>query len=213
VGTPLAGIVSDVYMAANPSIATTNETATNTDSGLWITYKASIHWAWDKRVPVVVQTSPNGTTGWTTVTDYTFEYAGGVIIFNTARISGTNNFVQIASGSYFNLTELDGSHTWSISLKSGVTDTTTFQAPGAYMLNTPTIKSGTVKIDTFRTDGRIAVELGALVAMQLFIDYALNYRWDMLAWIDGLDPKSDVKGVLEQAMSATIAGDCYLRLV
>ena len=212
-GSAITGVSSDVYMAANPSIATTNETANNTDSGVWITYQASVHLFWDKRVPVVVSTSPNGTSGWVVATDYVFQYAGGVIVFNTARISGTNNFVRITSGNYFNLTELDGSHAWTLSLKAAVADTTPFQAPGAWMLNTPTIKSGTAKVDAFRSDGRIAVELGALVAMQLYINLAGNDRWDVLGWIDGIDPKQDTKGVTEQSLSVAIEGDCYLRLV
>ena len=209
----MAGVVSDVYMAANPSIATTNETANNTDSGAWIVYQASVHWAWDKRVGVTVQTSPNGTSGWAVATDYVFEYAGGVIVFNTPRVSGTNNFVRIATGNYFNLTELDLSHTWTLSLKATVADTTSFQAPGAWAVNTPTIRSGTAKVDTFRSDGRMALELGNLVAMQFYIDLATNMRWDILGWVDGIDPKSDIKGVVEEALSVTIEGDCYLRLV
>lgn len=206
-------MASDVYMAANPSIATTNETANNTDSGAWVLYQAATHLFWDKRVGVTVQTSPNGTSGWATATDYVFQYAGGVIVFATPRVSGTNNFVRIATGNYFNLTELDGSHTWSLTLKAAVADTTTFQAPGAWAQNTPTIKSGTAKVDTYRSDGRVAAELGSLVAMQLFISLSGNERWDVLGWIDGIDPKQDTKGVVEQALSVAIEGDCYLRLV
>lgn len=209
----LAGVSSDVYMAANPSIAATNETANNTDSGAWILYQASVHLFWDKRQPLVVQCSPNGTSGWATVTDYQFQYAGGVIVFNTARVAAVNNFVRISAGNYFNLTELDESHAWSLSLKCAVTDTTAFQEPGAWMENTATIKSGSAKVDMFRSDGRVFVELGALVAMQLYISLSGNQRWDILGWVDGIDPKQDTKSVTEQSMSIAIEGDCYLRLV
>src|SRR6478609_10535298 len=99
---PLAGVGGDVWVAATPSISTANETCN--DSGDHITYLASIHKSWDFQQPIVVQNSPNGSTGWVTVTDYVFQYAGGVIIFNTARVVSTNNFTRISSGYYFNMT-------------------------------------------------------------------------------------------------------------
>lgn len=210
-GSPLKGIDSDVWLAANPSIAAVNETATNTDSGAWITYKASVHWAWDKRQPLVVQCSPNGSTGWATVTDYVFQYAGGVIVFNTARVAATNNFVRISSGNYFNLTQVDDSSKWSLSLKANTSDTTSFQATGGWARKTGTVKSGSGKVDTFRTDGRILLELGSLVAMQLYVSKTSNYRWEVLGWVTSLDPKSDAQGMVEQGMGFDIEGDAYLR--
>lgn len=210
-GSPLSGVDADVWMAANPSIAVVNEAADNIDSGAWIQYRAQTHWAWDPRVPVIVQTSPDGSTGWATATDYVFERAGGLIVFNTARTPGTNNFARIASGNYFNLTQLDDANTWSLSLKADTSGTTPFQS-GGWARKTGTVKSGSGSISSFRTDGRIIAELGALVALQLYINKTANYRWEILAWITGVDPKSDATGVQEQSMSFDIHGDNYLRL-
>ena len=211
-GTPMAGVYASVYMAANPSIVATNETCNNTDSGLWITYQASVHLFWDKRQPVVVQCSPNGSTGWFTVTDYVFEHAGGVIVFNTARVSGTNNFVQISSGYYWNLTLLDLASKWSISLKADKKDTTVFLATGNWMTQLATVNSGSVKIDTYRSDGRVFAELGALVACQLFVNLA-NQRWDIIGWVSGIDPASDATGLVTEALTIDFEGECFFRLV
>jgi hypothetical protein len=208
-GNPLAGVGADVWMAATPSIVASNETATN--SGDNITYTASVHKSWDWQQPIVVQNSANGSTGWATVTDYTFQYAGGVIVFNTARVPGTNAFTRISSGYYFNLTQLDDAHTWSLTLKANVKDTTPFQATGGYARKNATTKEGSGKIDTVRTDGRIFLELGNIVGLQLYVDKTNNVRWDGLGIVTGVDPKSDAKDVLTQAMSFDLYGGFYLR--
>jgi hypothetical protein len=147
-----------------------------------------------------------------TVTDYTFQYAGGVIIFNTARVAASNNFVKILSGYYWNLTELDNATTWSLTLKAGVEDTTAFQS-GGWARNTATIKKGSGKIDRVVSDGRVYAELGNMIALQLYISLAGADRWDAIGIITGVDPKSAAKGIHEQAITFDVEGDCYLRLV
>src|SRR6266702_2475734 len=197
-GVPLAGVGADVWMAATPSINTTNETAT--DSGDHITYTASIHKSWDWQQPIVVQNSPNGSTGWVTVTD-----------FNTARVVSTNNFTRISTGYYFNLTQLDDATDWSFTIKANTKDTTSFQATGNYARKLATTKEGSGKIDTVRSDGRIFLELGNVVGMQLYVDKTNNVRWDALGIVTGVDPKADSKDVLMQTMSFDLYGGFYLR--
>lgn len=207
--TVLAGVNADVWMAATPSLVATNESAT--DSGDHITYTMSVHRAWDWQQPLTVQNSPNGTTGWVTVTDYTFQYASGVIVFNTARVVGTNNFVRVSSGYYFNVTQLDGAHTWSLTLKANTKDTTQFQSPGNWGTKTATTKEGSGKVDTIRSDGRIFAEIGNVVALQLFTDKTNNIRWDAIGIITGIDPKSDAKDIEDQSMSFDTYGVPYYR--
>src|SRR5437016_10995129 len=96
-GSPIKGVGGDVLASASPSLALgSNESVT--DSGDHITYTTDNHHYWDERVPITVQNSPNGTSGWVTVTDYTFRSVGGFIVFNTARTVGTNNFGRVTAG-------------------------------------------------------------------------------------------------------------------
>jgi hypothetical protein len=210
-GNPLAGVGADVYMAANPSILVADEAADNTDSGAWILYRAHTHIFWDKAAPIVVQTAPTVGGTYTTATDYVFEYAGGVIIFNTARVGGTNNFVRIHAGNYYNLTELDSAQKWAFTLKGNTKDTTSFQQPGAWNQMSATTRQGSGKIDTVRSDGRIFLELGNVVALQLFVDKTNNLRWDILAHVTGIDPSNSATDVNAQAMSFDSEGDFYFR--
>ncbi len=206
----LAGVNADVWMAATPSINTTNESAT--DSGDHITYTMSVHRAWDWQQPLTVQNSPNGSTGWVTVTDYTFQYASGVIVFNTARVVSTNNFVRVSSGYYFNLTQLDNSTMWSLTLKANTKDTTAFQATGGWGTKAATTKEGSGKIESIRgIDGRIFAEIGNVVAIQLFVDKTNNVRWDVIGIVTGVDPKADAKDIESQSMSFDAYGVPYFR--
>jgi hypothetical protein len=198
-GALISGTKSDVWLTATPSLAATNETCT--DSGDHIVYFASVHTAWDKRQPLVVQCSPNGSTGWAIVVDYVFDYPIGRITFNTARVVSTNNFVRISSGYYFNLTQLDEAHTWSLSQKANISDTTPFQLTSGYKRKTLTIKSASGSVNSYRTDNRIFLELGNLAVINMYVDKSVNSRFVCYGWIVGVDPKSDANSVNEQACS------------
>jgi hypothetical protein len=198
-GNPLAGVDSDVWLSASPSLNTTNESCT--DSGDHINYIASVHFFWDDNQPLVVQNSPNGSSSWVTVTDYVFRYATGQIIFNTARVPATNNFTRISTGYYFNVTQLDASSKWGLSIKGNVVNTTPFQATGAWAQYTPTIKGATGTIDTFRNDPRVWNELIATnnqVILQLFVSKTNNWRWQFAANITQVDQSADAQGIQAQ---------------
>ena len=151
------------------------------------------------------------TTVWTTVTDYTFIYPRGQVVFNTARVLGQNNFTQINAGNYFSVTQLDGSFSWQLSLKCNTEKTTQFQAPLGFEQNTPTISGGTVKTKTYRTDNRVLLELTGnnLVVLQLFTDKGNNKRWVGYALIDSIDSPTDAVKVMQQNPSFTLIGPPY----
>jgi hypothetical protein len=207
-GNPLAGNSSDVWVTSTPSVSATNESCT--DSGDHITYIASVHVFWDFSQTFTVQNSPNGSSSWTTVTDYTVQWAAGRIVFNTARTPGVNNFTRISAGNYFPVTQLDASHAWDLSQKMATKDTTAFQATGNWASFTPTLKSASGKIDTYRNDNRLATELGNMLGVQLYVDKANNIRWQFYAMNTGVEPKVDVNNVETQSFSFVSTKDIYL---
>ena len=155
------------------------------------------------------------TTVWTTVTDYTVQWAYGGITFNTARVVGTNNFTQISAGNYFSVTQLDGSHKWSLALKGELVKTTPFQATGSWEVNTNTIKSWTGTVDAWRTDDRLIQEItaGNLVVVQLFINKTSNQRWQGYATVTAVDAASDATGIITQKISFATVNDLFYLLV
>lgn len=206
-GNPRAGVASDVWITSSTSILTTNEPCT--DSGDLTTYLASVHIFWDFNKPFTVECSPNGSTGWVVVTDYVMQWAAGRIKFNTARTPGVNNFVRIASGSYFPATQLDEAHTWSLNTKGNSKDTTKFQSPGSWARHTATIKSATGKIDSWRNDGLPISELNNLLGIQLFVDKLNNIRFQFYALHQDGDAKSDTNSVQEEGLSFVAVKDVY----
>lgn len=204
---PLAGVASDIWTTATPSVTATNESCT--DSGDHITYTAATHIFWDWTQTFTVQNSANGTTGWATVTDYTVQWATGKIVFNTARVVSTNNFTRIATGNYFTATQLDGSHQWTLAQKALVKNTTCFQATGGWAANTVTLKSATAKVSTYRNDNRIGLELGNLLGVQLFVDKTNNVRWQFFAIAAQANPQSDANDVEKQIFDFISVRDIY----
>lgn len=210
----LSGINSDVWVSVSPSVAL-GAPESCTDSGDHIHYTASVHFAWDKRATFTVQNSPNGTTGWVTVTDYTVQWAYGGITFNTARVVSTNNFTRISVGNYFTVTQLDGCNKWSIALKGELIKTTPFQATGSWEVNTNTIKSWTGTVDAWRTDDRLIQEItaGNLVVVQLFINKTSNQRWQGYAMITDVMASSDSTAINTQQIKFATVNDLFYLLV
>jgi hypothetical protein len=137
------------------------------------------------------------------------QWSTGKIVFNTARVVSTNNFVRISVGSYFTATQLDASHTWSLQLKQLTKDTTCFQATSAWASNTPTIKTSSGKIETYRNEDRVSKELGNLLGLQLFVDKTNNVRWQCYGIITGANPKVDVNNVETQEIDFQVVRDAY----
>lgn len=204
----LNGIDSDVWQAALPSIALVSPESC-TDSGDHTIYWANTHKAWDKNAALVVQCSPNGSSAWATVTDYTFAYPLGRITFATARVVATNNYVRINTGSYFNVSQLDECHSWSLSQKANIVETTPFQATGGFKRKTLTTKEADGKIDSYRTDNTMFLQLGSMTLLRLYIDKSANIALSSYAWVTGIDPKSDAVGVNEQSFSFECEGEVF----
>lgn len=206
---PLAAVVGgDVWMTANPSIALGSPESC-TDSGDHTTYSASVHQFWDWTQTLTVQNSPNGSTGWVTVTDYTFQYAAGKIVFNTARVVSTNNFTRISAGNYFTATQVDASHSYSVQVQQMVKETTPFQASGGWQQNTGTLLKASGKIMTYRNDNRFFTELGNLNVIQLYLDKANNIRWQFFALIQSPSTTADVQSIEDQTVTFASVRDVY----
>lgn len=212
----IKGTDSDVWLTASPSITIGASPEACTDSGDHIVYTTNTHTAWDKTHPMLLEQSPNGSSGWSDVAtnQYSVAYPIGRITFVSARTPGVNNFIRVKAttgGYYYNLTQLDECHVWSLDQKANFIDTTPFQATSGYTRKTFTTKDGSGKIDSYRTDDRVFLELGNLTVMKLYADKTNTPKaaWACYAWITGIAPKSDANGVNEQSYSFETEGEVY----
>lgn len=210
-GNPLVGFDGDIYFAASPSVAL-GAAESCTDSGDHIVYTANVHKWWDMTKTFTVQCSPNGTSGWFTVTDYKVTWAGGVITFDTARVPGVDNFVRINAGSYFNTSQLGDCYSWDLSLQASTQPSTCFQATGGWATNATVTKGGSGKLTSFRYDDALFNELGGNpVGMQLYVDKSANIRWDFFALVETIGPKSQAGTLIEQDAAFVVVGEATLR--
>jgi hypothetical protein len=216
----IAGINGDVWMSISPPTALGSPESA-TDSGDHIHYFAAIHQAWDQTQTFTVQCSPNGSSGWATVTDYVFYWPVGEVVFNTARVPGTNNFVRINAGSYFTLSALSGAHMWKMSAKAVTKDVTPFQSSGHWQQNLTTIKSMTFSVDCFSQDARILNEMitsgmskinisGGIIVCQLWWDETNGKRWQFFGIPTQQDTTIAANDVDKQTVQMTADGALYL---
>jgi len=216
----LAGISGDVWLSTSPSTALGSPESC-TDSGDHIHYFTNTHQSWDQVQTFTVQCSPNGSTGWATVTDYVMNWPVGEIVFNSARVPGTNNFVRINAGSYFTMTALDGAHSWKAQAKAATKDCTTFQASGGWATYTATIKSWTFTVECFRDDARILNEMispgavgninisNGIVLCQLWWDESNGKRFQFYALPTGVTQTDDAHDVEKQSVTFSATGPVY----
>lgn len=215
-----AGVSGDVWLSTSPPTALGSPETAN-DSGDHIHYFTNTHQAWDPTQTLTVQNSPNGSTGWATVTDYTFLWPVGEVVFNTARTPGTNNFTRVSAGSYFTLSALSGAHAWKASGKANTKDCTPFQAPGNFATYTTTYKNMTFTVDMFSQDARILNEMissgvgqinvsGGIILCQLWWDETNGKRWQFYGLPTGLTTTVAVNDIDKQQVQMSATGAVYL---
>lgn len=215
----ISGINGDVWLSISPSTALGSPESA-TDSGDHIHYFAATHQGWDQTQTFTVQNSPNGTSGWTTVTDYVMYWPVGEIVFNTARTVGTNNYTRISAGNYFSLSSLDGAHAWKAQFKQAVKDVTPFQASGGWTVNAATLKSMTFSVDCYRDDARILNEMitsgvsqinisNGIIVCQLWWNEAGGDRYQFYAYPTGVTQTEAANDVEKQSVNFSASGPVY----
>ncbi len=159
---------------------------------------------------LTVQCSPNGSTGWATATDYTFDWIGGIVTFNTARVSGTNNFVRIQAGFYFNVSQVAQCGSWELDMKTNVVTTDVFQGSG-WGSSQASMKSATGKVGSFIPDSTLATQLANLLVFILYTTKTVGSRFECYGFLTGVAPKSSMAGVVEQEVGFVVDGQVYYR--
>lgn len=216
----IAGVNGDVWLSTSPPTALGSPEGC-TDTGDHIHYFTNTHQSWDPTQTLTVQCSPNGSSGWATVTDYVFYWPVGEVVFNTARVPGTNNFVRINAGSYPTLSALSGAHAWKSSGKCAVKECTPFQASGSWSQNTATLKSATFSVDCYSQDARILNEMitsgvsqinisGGIILCQLWINESGGERYQFYALPTGVTTTVASNDIDKQSVTFSNTGPVYL---
>lgn len=192
----VAGYTSQVLIASLPSVAFTNE-ATTTSDRITYTITNAAHRYFDKSVPVVTQTSPDGTT-WTTVTTgFQLFRCNARVVFTSQQPVGTQ--VRFASGNYFPYAQIAEAASCEVAFKMNTDETTTFASATASSGGksfTPTTLEATLKYNSFwASNGRLA----SLVARDYLIvsfQSPTGNRYEGFCYASDAGIKDDVNKVV-----------------
>jgi hypothetical protein len=144
----VAAYSSKIYVTSKPSISFTNEACT--DAGDHKTYGITnqVKRILDKGTPVVVQSSPDGTT-WTTITTgFTLRYVGAKVIFASAQSPTLH--IQLLSGKYFPYATVGQANTAEFTSKVNLEDSSNFDdSANGSKTYVPTLMEAELKCGTF----------------------------------------------------------------
>jgi|SRR6266567_1092151 len=205
----VAGYNSQVLVASLPSVAFTNEATTSPDRTTY-TISNAAHRYFDKSVPVVTQTSPDGTT-WTTVTvGFTLFRANARVVFASQQAVGTQ--VRFQSGNYFPYSQIAEAASCEFSGKMGTEDTTTFQSAaasnGAHSF-TPTLLTGTLKYGSFWINIARAQSLVARDYLIVSFQTPPGNRYEGFCYAGDCNIKDDVNKVVTQDLQFQLTDEFF----
>lgn len=198
---------SQVYITSQPSIALTNEATTDV-GGLHTTYTITnqAKKALDPRTPVVVSTSPDGTT-WTVVTTgFTLSRVNARVIFAVANAA--NIQVRFTSASYFVSSLLAEAANFEYALKMAKIDTTVFNTAGVES-SIPGLLSGTMKTKTFWLNQVRSLSLIARDLLILSVVLPNGNRYEGYVWASDMTVKTDPKTTVDQDISFNLTDEFF----
>ncbi len=205
---PRPGFKATVYVSASgPTTPLTNEAMTDV-GGLHTTYAITniAHSYLDPATPVVVQTSPDGTT-WTTQTSgFTLNYCGGVVVFNVA-VTGATPSCRISSANYITVSQALWATSVDMQTQIDIADISTLGG-GAWKQKLAIIGDATIKLTQWWVDTFYISSLGSLLVVVIYTGSTTspNQRFQCYALIKQDNLKFDVKAVEEEAIDLESSG-------
>ena len=191
----IAAYNSQILVTSQPSVSFTNESMTDAGDHINYTLTNAAKRYLDKSVPVVVQTSPDGTT-WTTITTgFTLIYAGAKVIFTSAQPASTQ--VRLQSGKYFAYATLATAKSCEFSAKIDMNDTTSFNTSGTYAY-TPGLLNGTLKLSSWWANiTRLQSAINRDLLVVSFVT-PTNNRYEGYCYAQDCSLKADVKTAIPE---------------
>lgn len=206
-GNAIAAYNSQVYLTAQPSIALTNELCTDVGA-LHTTYTITntAKKRLDPKVPIVVSTSPDGSTWTVATTGFTLSRVNARVIFAVANAA--NIQVRFTSASYFVEALLAEAANFDNGLKMAKIDTTVFNSAGVES-SIPGIFSGTIKTKTFWINQTRSLSMIARDLLVLSVVLPSGNRYEGYVWSDAMSVKGDPKTAIDQDLSFVLTDEFF----
>lgn len=203
----IAAYSSQIFLTAQPSIALTNEATTDV-GGLHTTYTITnaVKKRLDPKTPIVVSTSPDGTT-WTVITTgFMLSRVNARVIFAVANPAGTQ--VRFTSGAYFVESLIAEASSWEQNMKAAKIDTTVFNAAGAES-SIPGIFSGVIKTNRFWISGARSQSLAARDLLVLAFIAPTGNRYEGYVYASDSNIKTDPKNAVLEDLQFNLTDEYF----
>jgi hypothetical protein len=206
----LPGFKASVYLTSLTSLSMSN--TPTTDSGAHTTYSISTaaYRYLDPLQAITVQTSPDGTTGWSTVTSgFTLQHVGGIVTFTTP-LTGSAPSVRI-SGYYKPYSVVGEAKAVDVTTSIDLEDATTFADAG--WKTKQVVQAGAqVKITKWWIDPFYASALRNLMVLVVYSGANPNQRYEGFAYLKTDAIKIAEKNLTEEDLDFEIHGALYALL-
>lgn len=194
----IAGYLSQFLVTSLPSVAFTNEAMTDSGDHKTYTITNPLKRYLDKSVPVVVQTSPDGTT-WTTITSgFTLFWVNARVVFAAAQPPTLS--VRLASGNYFPYAQLGEAYSVECSFKDDLVDVTPFNTSGTKTF-LPTLLSGEVKCSDWWVNQAMVNHLVARDLLIVSFVTPAGNRYEGYCYVGDTSLKAEVKSAVQEDLT------------
>lgn len=202
----IPGYKASVYATSTPSVAFTNEAFTDAGDHKNYTITNANKRYWDNTVALTVQTSPDGSTGWTTVTTgFTVNYCGGILSFTNA-ISGSVPSVRV-SGSYLPYSTVVNARSVEIQNDVDILDVTAFDSAG-WHTKIANLVGSAYKLDKWWTDVFFvtALDTKRRLVLSAYSGANSNQRFDAFGYIKNDSVKIAVNQAIDESLEFEVDG-------
>lgn len=199
---PIAGKLGAVYVTdgITSSVAFTDEvTNASADNKRYI-IAASTKKYWDDSAAVTVK--KNGTV---VSSGYSIEYAGGVVVFNTAL---TEEDVVTVSGKYFTVNQCATFFNWKLDTETDLKEVTTFSSNG-WKEYLATISGWSASAEGYYADSKYAGLLGKRILLVLYVDSTSNKRYEGYILLKKNSIQEAVDDVVKESVDLQGTGQIY----
>lgn len=203
----IAGWRGAVYQASGSSTTFTNEATTDAGDHLTYTITNAAKRMWDDTASFTVERQVGGMGGWTTMTNVTIDYVGGVITFASAN--GATDVIRV-SGKYFTITEVARAKKWTLDIEVNTEDESEFGDGWEEPAILQGKASGSITLN-WADDAWLPDPTAGKTVLVLYTHYVNAYRYELYARLtkDGLPV--EVGSLINEELAFTATGEAYYR--
>jgi hypothetical protein len=202
----IAGYQADLYMASGAGVTFTEEAMTDSGDHTIYTPTTTAHRYWDDTATLLIEKSTDDGDNWSTVTNYTVDYVGGVVTFASAN--GGTDLIR-ASGKYLAISQVGQAFNWELSPSADILDITTFGDD--WKVKRVGLHDATGKASQYYLDGTFFALLGSRFVMIFYPHFSAGERFEAYAYLKANSIKSAVADAIGEDLDWEVDGKVFYR--